>query len=92
MKKGYMIVSVSQQRLSSIEDSLIKLMENKENEHHIKNAHCYLVKESDYEHPENNKVCQLTDLVDEYEAKTPLNSLSDLPSWAAADAQEECNQ
>jgi hypothetical protein len=89
MKKGYSIVSVSQQRLSSVYDSLIKLMEDKDNAHHIEHAHCYLVKESDYEHPEKNMVCQLTDLVDEYEAKLPLNNLSELPSWAAADAHEE---
>lgn len=89
MKKRYSIISISQQRLSSVYDSLIALMEDRDNAHHIKEAHCYLVKESDYEHPENNKVCQLTDLVDEYEAKLLLNSLSDLPSWSAVDAQEK---
>ena len=63
MEKGYSITSVTgMTRLSSVYNSLIKLMEDKDNAHHINNAHCYLVKESDYENPENNKLAQLTDL------------------------------
>ena len=75
-------------RLSSVYDSLIKLMEDKDNVHHINNAHCYLVKESDYENPENNRLAQLTDLVDEYETKMDLPNISVLPNWSADDAEE----